>query len=342
MAGRCVSKATVMWGCIETTKRPKFAGGGIIFILTTGPDAAPISVHLEPPLPSRTMENLLDQYLEEGRSLDGWDMLFRGLIPASEDGAFSVSEINNITKRVDGREDEEKFGATPYKKLARLDAGSPILDANDEVTMAPLNPSLGGMPEEILWRSVVSNIDTLRELVTGSRDMTREMTITVMKEFGEFDFELVRLSNLLGERSGDMDPVPIFRSLGDLAKEIKGLTREVEALHDRKPTPLILDPNTRKAVDFVEAFRNTGVGFKEVNDAISFVSKFVVRGGVVEMLKARVCAEVVASFHPIIALFSKLSSDKSAPSDMLDKENADIRSKIGGPSNVASAIGSIL
>jgi hypothetical protein len=76
------------------------------------------------------------------------------------------------------------------------------------------------------WRSVVSNIDTLRELVTGSRDVSREMTISVMKEFGEFDFELTRLSNLLGARSGDMDPVPIFRSLGDLAKEIKELTSQ--------------------------------------------------------------------------------------------------------------------
>jgi hypothetical protein len=108
---------------------------GILFILTTGPDAARISVHLEPRLPSRTMGNLLDRYLEEGRSLDGWDTLFRGLIAASEDDSFAVNEVNNITKRVDGREDQEKFGATPYKKWARLNAGSPALDANYEVTI---------------------------------------------------------------------------------------------------------------------------------------------------------------------------------------------------------------
>jgi hypothetical protein len=121
----------------------------ILFILTTGPDAARILVHLEPRLPSRTMGNLLDQYLEEGRSLDGWDTLFRGLIATSEDDAFLVSEVNNITKRVDGRENhQEKFGATPYKKRARLDAGSPALDANYEVTMAPfLDPSLGETPQ---------------------------------------------------------------------------------------------------------------------------------------------------------------------------------------------------
>jgi hypothetical protein len=314
--------------------------GDILFILTSGPDAPQVSVHLEPRLPSRTMGNLLDRYLEEGRSLDGWDTLFRGLIAASEDDSFSVSEVNNITKRVDGREDQEKFGATPYKKRARLDAGSPALDSNYEVTMVPLDPSLGDTPEEILrnlsteWRSVVSNIDTLRELVTGSRDMSREMTITVMKEFGEFDFELARLSNLLGARSGDMDPVPIFRSLGDLAKEIKELTSQVEALRDKKPTPLVLDPNTKRAVNFVEDFQNAGVGFKEVNDAISFVGKFAARGGVAETLKAGVCAEVVASFQPIIALFSKLSSDKSTPGDILDKEIANIKSEIAAVRNI--------
>jgi hypothetical protein len=125
------------------------------------------------------MGNLLNQYLEEGRSLDGWDMLLRGFIAASKDDSFLVSKVNKITKRVDGREDQEKFGAPPYKKRARLDAGSPALDANYEATMAPLDPSLGETPEEILrnlgteWRSVLSNIDTLQELVTGSRDMTR-------------------------------------------------------------------------------------------------------------------------------------------------------------------------
>jgi hypothetical protein len=105
--------------------------GDILFILTTGPDvAAQILVHLEPRLPSCTMGNLLNRYLEEGRSLDDWNTLFRGLIAASEDDSFSVSKVNNITKTVDEREDQEKFGATPYKKRARLDTGSPVLKYN--------------------------------------------------------------------------------------------------------------------------------------------------------------------------------------------------------------------
>jgi hypothetical protein len=93
-----------------------------------------------------------------------------------------------------------------------------------QVTIAPLNPTLGDSPEEILrnltteWKSVVANIETLKELVTGSRDMSREMAISVMKEFGEFDFELARLSNLLGARTAEMDPIPIFRSIGDLKR----------------------------------------------------------------------------------------------------------------------------
>jgi hypothetical protein len=117
-----------------------------------------------------------------------------------------------------------------------LDVGSPALDANYKVTIVPLEPSLGDTQEEILqnltteWRSVVSNIDTLKELVTGSRDMSREMTLAVTKEFGEFDFELARLSNMLGAQTGDMDHIPVFRSLGDLTKEVGELTSQVDVL----------------------------------------------------------------------------------------------------------------
>jgi hypothetical protein len=145
-----------------------------------------------------------------------------------------------------------------------LDVGSPALDVNYEVTMAPLNPSLGDTPEEILrnlgaeWKSVVANIETLKELVTGARDMSREMTLLVTKEFGEFDFELARLSNLLGARSADMDPIPIFRSLGDLTKEVKELTELVGALQDQKQAPFAPDPATMRAVDFVDDFNDAG------------------------------------------------------------------------------------
>jgi hypothetical protein len=210
--------------------------GDTLFIATSTLEATTVAVHLEPRLASRTMGSLLGRYLEEVRSLDGWDTLFRGLRAASEDASFSVTEVNNITKRVGSREDQEKYGATPYKKRARLDVGSPALDSNYEVTMAPLDPSLGDTPEAILrnigteWKSVVVNIDTLKELVTGARDMSHEVTLLVMKEFCEFDFELARLSNLLGARSADMDPIPIFRSLGDLTKEVEELTDYVGAL----------------------------------------------------------------------------------------------------------------
>jgi hypothetical protein len=64
--------------------------GNTLFIATSTLEATAVAVHLEPRLPSRTMGSLFERYLEEGRSLDGWDILFRGLRVASEDASFSV------------------------------------------------------------------------------------------------------------------------------------------------------------------------------------------------------------------------------------------------------------
>jgi hypothetical protein len=256
--------------------------------------------------------------------------------------------VNNITKRVDNREDQEKYGATPYKKRAWLDVGSPALDSNYEVTMAPLDPSLGDTPVEILrnigteCKSLVANIDTLKELVTGAHDMSHEVTLSVMKEFGEFDFELARLSSLLGARSADMDPIPIFRSLGDLTKEVKELTDYLGALQDQKQAPFAPDPVTTRAVDFVDDVNRAGFGVKDVLEVTGFVRKYAAKGGVADTMKTTICTEVLASFQPIIGLFSKLYSVKSAPGDLLDKEIADIRSDIAVVRTVANAAAGLI
>jgi hypothetical protein len=97
---------------------------------------------------------------------------------------------------------------------------------------------------------------------------------------------------------------------------------------------MTLDPDTKNAEDFVDDFSKAGLGFKDVNDAIKFVHKFSAIGGVAETMKSAICAEVVASFQPIIALFSKLSSDKTVPGDILDKEIADIRREIAVVRNI--------
>jgi hypothetical protein len=91
-------------------------------------------------------------------------------------------------------------------------------------------------------------------------------------------------------------------------------------------------------VDFVDDVNKAGFGVKDVLEVIGFVRKYAAKGGVAYMMKTTICTtEVLASFQPIIGLFSKLSSDKSAPGDLLDKEIADIRSDIAVVRTVANA-----
>jgi hypothetical protein len=171
----------------------------------------------------------LTRYFKEGRTLDGWDTLFRGLQAASKQEDLSAGTLINLTKRVDGQSDQELYGATPYKKRVKLNVGSPALDASYELTMAPLDAELGSTPEEMMqnlgteWRGMVADMKTLMELVSGCRDVAKGMNEAVQQEFTEVDFELARLSNLLGRRSADMDPIPILGMIGDLMKEIAAL-----------------------------------------------------------------------------------------------------------------------
>jgi hypothetical protein len=66
-------------------------------------DEAKGVVQLEPRVPSGVMGGLLPRYLEEGRSLDGWDTLFRGLQATSEQENLSNGSLVNLTKRVNRR-----------------------------------------------------------------------------------------------------------------------------------------------------------------------------------------------------------------------------------------------
>jgi hypothetical protein len=90
--------------------------------------------------------------------------------------------------------------------------------------------TLGDTPEEIIrnlateWRVMANNVNTLKEMVNGCwEDVIQEKSEATVEEFGEMDFEVARLANLIGARPGDMDPVPILRGLSDLSRDIAEL-----------------------------------------------------------------------------------------------------------------------
>jgi hypothetical protein len=145
------------------------------------------------------------------------------------------------------------------------------------------------------------------------------------QEFTEVDFELARLSNLVGSRMADMDPIPVFAAIGDLTKEIAALTKGPEEVKNRKQLPMAQTSGIGDASDYVKDVTGLGVRPKDIQGAVDFAKTFGAAGGFGEALRKAMGQEVTTSFKPTIELFSKLSSDKTAPGDLLDAELANIR-----------------
>jgi hypothetical protein len=184
----------VAWGFeVHRTKKVDLSSiiGETLFICTSvKPDAARMVVHLEPRISSRTLGSSLSRYLQERRSLDGWDTLFRGILATDEDDGVTEGDIQNITKRVDNRGGQEKYGVTPRKKRPKLEINFPALEANYELTMPEVETTLGDSPEEIIrnlvteWRVMANNVNTLKEMVNGCREVIREKSEATVEEFG--------------------------------------------------------------------------------------------------------------------------------------------------------------
>jgi hypothetical protein len=307
--------------------------GWCLFIVTTAsPDLQKIAVHVEPSIPSRSLGTNLTRYLAERRALEGWDILFRGLQAAEEDEGVTDDTVYNITKRVDGRGIQEKYGVTPHKKRTKLEVTSPALEANFELTMPEVEENLlGDTTEEILqslrveWKVMATNINTLKEMVNGCRSIAREVSEATMGEFGEVDFELGRLANLVGSRSGNMDPLPIFRLLGDLSEEVTELHLKSESASGGGLPAGMDRAELAQAGKLATELARGGVTGKDLLQTIAFVKSFHDPAGSGPALKLAMGKEVLASFAPLVAFFSKWSTGKSTPGDVLDQELAGIR-----------------
>jgi hypothetical protein len=326
---------------IHRAKKVDLSGvvGNFLCVVTlANPDPARAVVHLEPQiasrmlgdtLASRMLGDTLERYLMEKRSLDGWDTLFRGIQATEEDEGVTAGVIRNLTKRVDGRGGQEKYGVTPHKKRPKLEIRSPALEANYELTMPEVEASLGDNPEDIIrnlsteWRVMAANVNTLKEMVNGCRDVMREKSEATVEEFGDLDFEVARLANLVGARPEDMDPVPILKALGGLSNDIAEL--QSKTFGTGTGSTGLDESMLKRAIGLVKEFDRAKITIGDIESVKKFVDEFEGSAGAGKSLREKMGQEVLTSFQPVLDLFAKLSSSKAAPGDVLEQELAAIR-----------------
>jgi hypothetical protein len=251
-----------------------------------------------------------------------------------EDEGVTRDTLNNFTSRVDKRGDQGSRGVTPFKKRAKLSVTSPVLDADYDLTMRELEVDLGNTPEDMFrtllteWRVLVSNVSTLKEIVASCRQVNREIGAAAMLEFKEVDFEVARLSNLIGTRSNDMDPVTVFWLIRDVTAEVAELTIQVNDLRAQAGGARSADSRSAATADFVTNVTQGGLQAKDLRESVAFTKGFKATGGEAEVLCQEMGAEVMTSFQPVVDLSAKLSSDKAAPGDLLNRELTDMRTEI--------------
>jgi hypothetical protein len=129
----------------------------------------------------------------------------------------------------------------------------------------------------------------------------KRLSLVTTDEFSDVDFEIARLSNLIGIRPDDLGPTTMFKLIQDLSTEV------AEATLQSLPA---------------------GLSGADLLKASIFVQTFNDPKGAGDVLKAAVCQDVLTSFNRMIELFSKYSSDKTKPGDLLDSKLADLRAEV--------------
>jgi hypothetical protein len=323
--------------------------GDQLFIMTTAdPDSSKKVVHLEPSLEARALGATLKRYLVEKRSLDAWDVLFRGIqATAEQDAGVEIDEVDirNFTERVDKRGEQDRSGVTPKKKRPKLDISSPALESNFDLTMTPLETNLGETDQEVLnalpreWKSMVSNLETLAEMVDGCRTTNKDLIEATSSEFQEVDFEIARISNLIGHRTADMDPVPIFRALGDLSKDVEELMSQMAVGGVNKLPPSLVLEDVERAARSARLLGESGVKPGDLIRAVEGFKNFKSSNGLGTVLQRDMGVEVMSAIQPLIGFFAMWSSDKSKAGDILVHELSKLKTEIAGlkAAGVASA-----
>jgi hypothetical protein len=135
--------------------------------------------------------------------------------------------------------------------------------------------------------------------------------------------------NLVGSRSGTMDPLPIFRLLGGLSEEVTELHLKAGSSGGGASLPSGMDLADLANVGRLAPELAKGqVPGRDLSDTVNFVKTFQDPAGAGPALKLVMGKEMLASFKPLVECFSKWSTGKSTPGDVLDQKLAGIRGMI--------------
>jgi hypothetical protein len=134
------------------------------------------------------------------------------------------------------------------------------------------------------WGLLAGTLETLKEMISGCRDMSKQLVESTTDELDQLDFSISKLASQIGNRDYDMEPTSIFKSLKGAAESIYQLKINMATLKLR------LD----NVEDYVgeDATRR-----KEPTDAGK--------------------RWTLETFDPLIQWFSQHSSDKAKPGDKL-------------------------
>lgn len=134
------------------------------------------------------------------------------------------------------------------------------------------------------WGLLAGTLETLKEMISGCRDMSKQLVESTTDELDQLDFSISKLASQIGNRDYDMEPTSIFKSLKGAAESIYQLKINMATLKLR------LD----NVEDYVgeDATRR-----KEQTDAGK--------------------RWTLETFDPLIQWFSQHSSDKAKPGDKL-------------------------
>jgi hypothetical protein len=259
-----------------------------LMFIEAGRKSAELSmVFVTPTIPSARLGRRLIRYSQEKRSVSAWETLFLSLaatLPSEDDDA----EVERIVRKYDV---ELPAGMTPMKKRPRLTVSSPILEAGFEVTLAPLPLDLG--PDSVAlstlqgtWKSLVSNMDTIKDLVMGSKDLVKNLAEGTEEEMNKLDYTIARIRAELGNRPEEWGTESMFARAGVSSEDLERLANRVEEVALKG----------KAAVDL------------EASD----------RDKAIESGKFDLTRDMLTELQPLFILFGELSSDKLKPGDKLN------------------------
>ena len=167
-----------------------------------------LQMYCQPVVPETKLGERLGRYLEERREIDDWILVLQQInAMTGGDPIDEEAQVERLARKLDG-DFKRDMGVTPMKKRPKLQVTSPAFEADFDIILAPLNSDLGpeGVKEAIFnseWKKPVSNVNTLRELVMGAKEMVKKLSTGTKAELEILNIRFQQLQNLAGMRPED-------------------------------------------------------------------------------------------------------------------------------------------